>query len=535
MSSKPGYRGLLPLLAVAVALVVGIALGTFILQDTQGAETAFSDQLIQSGKGQPLVLDQEISLADGFTKVAKTVGPAVVNVRTRGVVEQASLGPESEDFFERFFGRPLPIPEEREVRGLGSGVIVDSDGYIITNSHVLGQADTIEVKLEDGSSFEAEVVGQDELTDIAVLKIDANRALPFVKVGDTATMEVGDWVLAVGSPFGFEQTVTAGIISATHRQVDPRIGTNPFGDYIQTDASINPGNSGGPLVNMKGEVIGINSWISTRSGQSAGVGFAIPSDVFINSYNQLRTNGYVERGWLGISMNLFPMTPEMAEYFGVAGDDASGIKDGDGVIVTDLINESGDPGKDGPAYQAGIRPGDVIVRIDGHEIENDFDLRSAVANTQPGKRVEVTVVRKGEVLNLEVALAERRLEQRLQQGQEESLSFEEPRQPEKRKQEIGLSFKTLTPSDAEQLGIEEGAAVLVEDVAAGSRAAEAGLAPGHLITHVNGQSVESADNFKEIIESMSSGSGVVLRVVVPPSPRNRNARSSIYYTSFVKP
>lgn len=532
MFKERGNSRLFPVLAMAVALLVGIVLGTFVLQDSKGAElAAFSDQLIQSGKGKPLVLEEEAGLADGFKKVARTVGPAVVNIRTRGVVQQSLPQlPEGNDFLERFFGRPLP--EEREVRGLGSGVIVDSDGYIITNHHLIDRADTIDVKLHDGSVFQAEVIGSDELTDIAVLRMDAGRSLPFVEVGDSGGMEVGDWVLAIGSPFGFEQTVTAGIISATHREVDPRIGSNPFGDYIQTDASINPGNSGGPLVNMKGQVIGINSWISTRSGQSAGVGFAIPSDVFINSYNQLRTHGYVERGWLGIRMNLFSMTPEMAEYFGVAGDDPSGIKDGDGVIVTGLINEAGEPGQEGPAYKAGIRPEDVIVQIDGREIESDFDLRSAIANTPPGKTVRVTVVRKGRVLEFDVALAERQLE-RQQQAEGGSLSFE-ARPKEQKEKKIGLVFGTLAARDAEQLGIE-GSAVVVEDVEPGSRAAEASLAPGHVIMEVNGTRVESADQFKRVIDEMNSGAAVVLRVIAPPSPRARNAQANIYYTSFRKP
>ncbi len=524
----------MPFLAIALTLAVGIGIGTIV---SDGVFSAEVQELRVSGGGEPLVMDEEAGLLNGFKRVAETVEPAVVNISTTAVVRQRAAvppggdtpGPFGDDFWERFFG-PM-VPQERALRSLGSGVIVDSDGYVLTNNHVIARADKIEVKLADGSTHIARVIGQDPESDIAVLKIDAGSPLPFAKVGDTSRMEVGDWVLAIGSPFGFDQTVTAGIISATHRVVDPRlIGTNPFGDYVQTDASINPGNSGGPLVNMRGEVIGINTWISTTSGQSAGVGFAIPSGVFVNAYNQLVTTGEIERGWLGVSMNQIPLTPELAEFFGVAGGNPP-AKDGDGVLVTETVNERGEPSASGPAYEAGIRAEDVIVQIGGREIEGLFDLRSAVASTPPGETVPVTVVRKGQVLTFDIELAKRTFG--LQRPEEdESLSFEE-RHERDRPREIGLEFHTLLPREAEQLGIEA-QGVLIDSVGPASRADEAGLRQNQVITHVNGEAVTSGQEFKNKIESLSSGAAVVLRGIDPGDPRNPEDEQ-IFYTSFVKP
>jgi len=338
---------------------------------------------------------------------------------------------------------------------------------------------------------------------------------------------VGDWVLAIGNPFGVGRTVTSGIVSATGRVLP---GSTVFGDYIQTDAAINPGNSGGPLVNMRGEVIGINTLILTRSGGSQGVGFSIPSSVFINSYNQIVTKGKIERGWLGVSMNTYPLTAEMTEFFGLSGDDPEGVKDGDGVLITQLIDEKGDPAETGPAYLAGIRAEDVIVKFGDREIESLPDLRVAVANTPPGKTVPVAVVRKGEVLNLTVTLAERTYDQR-EQAENEGLSFEQQRK-EEREKEIGLEFETLSAQDAERLNVGDERGVLIREVAPGSLADESGLGPSQVITHVNGVAVTTAQNLYDTINTMSSGSGIVLRVIWP-SPQER--RVNIAYTSFKKP
>ncbi len=528
-------------------LALGITIGSIVSNGVDGSEKPVGAQeLVMQGEGAPVTIEEQVTLNQGFAGIAKTVEPAVVHIYTQSIVESPSRRGSNEqfreffgdDFFERFFGGPGgdPNPAPQKRAGLGSGVIVDSKGYILTNYHVLAignqsrnssLAEKIEVQTKGGKTYSATVVGVDRETDLAVLKIEADQPLPFLKVGDSTRMNVGDWVLAIGSPFGFEQTLTAGIISATKRVIP----TSTFGDYIQTDAAINPGNSGGPLVNMNGEVIGINTFISTTSGSFAGIGFAIPSETFVSSYNQLVTEGTIKRGWLGISMNSLDMTPEMAEFFGVAGDDPDGIKNGDGVIVTDLIDESGEPAETGPAAEAGIREGDVIVKFGNREISALWDLRSAAANTPPGKEVPVVLVRKGEVIETNVTLAERTLEQQEREAGQ-GLSFDEEEEKTEPK-EIGLEFQTLNDRAARQLGLEGVKGVQVISVTPGSLADDAGLQPKIMvITEVNGEKVENAQAFKEMVDKAKSGDGIILRILVGnPS----GARTSAAYTSFVKP
>ena len=543
LTSKQGIT----FLALFITLLLGITIGTLVsdrVLSAQENEEPVALLKIQ-GEGLPLLLDETDSLGKGFALVAKTVEPAVVNISTTAIIRtntpQERGTPEDlrdffgEDFWERFFG-PM-APQERKTTSLGSGVIVDSSGYVLTNYHVVAPsatrqgsrriADKIEVKLSTGETYLARIVGGDPESDLGVLKISAPDPLPFAKVGDTSKMQVGDWVLAIGNPFGVGQTVTSGIVSATGRVIPT---ATIFGDYIQTDAAINPGNSGGPLVNVRGEVIGINTFILTRSGGSQGVGFSIPSSVFINSYNQLVTKGKIERGWLGVTMNSYPLSEELSEFFGVAGNDPTGIRDGDGVLITQLIDEKGSPAETGPAYLAGMRAEDVIVKFGDRETEITFDVRVAVANTPPGEVVPVTVVRKGEVLNLTVTLAERTLD-RQEQSEDTGLSFEQQRE-EERDKEIGLEFETLSARDAESLNIEDERGVLIRDVAPGSLADEAGLSPTQVITHVNGVSVSTAQQLYDQINSMDSGAGVVLRVIwLTPQDRRLN----IGYAAFTKP
>ncbi|MDA2938685.1 trypsin-like peptidase domain-containing protein, partial [Acidobacteria bacterium AH-259-A15] len=527
-------------LALFITLLLGIAIGTLVPERVMSAEQTTKVALLETeGEGSPLVLAEAANLAEGFARVAKTVEPAVVNISTTAVVRtnvpQRREGPEDlrkffgDDFWERFFG-PM-IPPEQKATSLGSGVIVDSKGYILTNYHVVTPpptqrgvrqiTDKIKVTLQNGDTYVARVLGEDPESDLAVLKISASKPLPFAKVGDTSKMQVGEWVLAVGNPFGVGQTVTSGIVSATGRVVR---GTTIFGDYIQTDAAINPGNSGGPLVNMRGEVIGINTLIFTRSGGSQGVGFAIPSSVFVNSYNQIVTTGKIERGWLGVSMNTYPMNEGIAKFFGVAGNDPEGIKDGDGVLVVQVIDENGDPAESGPAYEAGVRAEDVIVKFGDREIETRYDLRFSVANTPSGEEVPFTVVRRGKVLQLNVTLAERTIERR-ERAESEGLSFEE-RKEEEREKEIGLVFETLSARDAERLGLDNERGVLIRNVIAGSLADEARLEPNQVITNVNGDPVRTATDLYEKINSMASGTSVVLRLVWP-----QDGHKGVGYTS----
>jgi serine protease Do len=537
-------RSGLTFLVLLVTMALGIAIGTIVSDGVFSAEQSKAAQLRISADAEPLVAGEVLTLQESFRKVADVIEPAVVNISTRTVVEVSRRSPHPEQFreffgddlWERFFGGPEGGPSRQSRSSLGSGVIVDPSGYILSNHHVVAPvssrsgrriADKIEVQLQSGETYRAEVVGIDPESDLAVLKINAGKPLPAAKIGDSSKLRVGDWVMAVGSPFGFSQTVTAGIVSATKRVVPD---TQSFTDYIQTDAAINPGNSGGPLVNMRGEVIGINTFITTNTGQFAGIGFAIPSSVFVDSYNQLISGGKIQRGWLGVSMNTFPMTPELAKFFGVAGDDPEGIKDGDGVIVTQLIDEKGDPSTTGPAARAGIKEEDVIVKFGDREIEDLWGLRTAVASTPPGKKVPVVVVRKGEVIRTEVELAERTLEER-QRSEAQGFSFEEEEPPPKPK-EIGLEFQTLSSRDASQLRIEGETGVLILSVTPGSLAEDAGLVPRVVVTHVNGKRVTTASEFKDAVTSVPSGEGVVLRIVIPPGQANQK---SVAYTAFVKP
>jgi serine protease Do len=543
LTSKKGIT----FLALFITLLLGITIGTIISDNVSSAQEENQVQLLQvRGDGSPLLLDGTGSLAEGFARVADTIEPAVVNIsttaviRTRGRQGEGAQGNPGDffgdDFWQRFFEQPNQ-PQERKATSLGTGVIVDSDGYVLTNYHVVAPpttqqgtqriADKIEVKLHTGETYVARVIGGDPESDLGVLKINTPKPLPFAQVGDTSKMKVGDWVLALGNPFGVGQTVTSGIVSATGRVIP---GSSIFGDYIQTDAAINPGNSGGPLVNMKGEVVGINTFIFTRSGGSQGVGFAIPSSVFINSYNQIVTNGKIERGWLGVQMNTYELTDAMGDFFGVNGNDSTGIKDGDGVLITELIDEKGEPAQTGPAYMAGVRAEDIIVKFGDREIESTYDLRVAVANTPPSKQVPVVVVRQGEVKSLTVTLAERTIE-RNERGESEGLSFEERREKERDK-EIGLEFETLSRRDAESLNLDLNGGVLIREVAPGSLADEANLTAPQVITHVNGSRVTTAQELYDNIASLPSDAGIVLRVVWQ-IPQSR--QMSIAYTSFIKP
>jgi len=548
MSSIKDYltgRGAI-LASLLFTMALGITIGSIVSNGVDGAEKPAAQELVMQGEGAPVTIKEQLSLQEGFSGLAKAVEPAVVHIYTQSIVKTQSRGSNEQfreffgdDFFNRFFGpqgQGDSGPALQKRAGLGSGVIVDSEGYIITNYHVIAIgsrggsssiAEKIEVQLKSGKDYAAKVVGVDRETDLAVLKIEDSKPFPHLKIGDSTKMNVGDWVLAIGSPFGFEQTLTAGIISATKRVV-PTTGT--FDDYIQTDAAINPGNSGGPLVNTKGEVVGINTFISTTSGSFAGIGFAIPSKTFVASYNQLVTEGTIKRGWLGISMNSLEMTPEMAEFFGVSGNDPEGIKDGNGVIVTQLIDETGEQADTGPAAKAGIKDGDVIVKFGDRDITELWDLRNAAANTPPGKEVPVVLVRKGEVIKTSVTLAERTLEKNLREA-DQGLSFEEEEE-ETPPKEIGIEFQTLNPRNAKQMGIEDAKGVLIISVTPGSLADDAGVSKGMVITQVNGNDIEDAQSFKEMVDKSDSGEGIILKMLVANPSGGLN---SYLYTSFVKP
>ena len=379
---KPGKR-LISFFMVLFVLTLGIGIGTLVSYRV-GAVAPGDSQLRVQGDGKPLVGGAALALSQAFEEVARLVEPAVVNINTEVVVKRQTKKRETperedpmEDFFRRFFNNPN-LPDNYTRQSLGSGVIVDPKGYIITNSHVVEGATKIKVSLKEGQQYTAQIIAADSLSDIAVIKIEGTKEFPFAKIGNAKALKVGDWVLAIGSPFGLEQTVTAGIISATGR-VFPDATTAStmamlFNDYLQTDAAINPGNSGGPLVNMNGEVVGINTFIQTTGRSNAGVGFRCSRSHLCQrlqpDHGQRESDPRLHRSQ---HEHPFTFTPAMAQFFGV--------KQGAGVLITGLSDDTGKVADRGPAAQAGMKPEDVVVEFDGKKILSVKDLRLAVANT----------------------------------------------------------------------------------------------------------------------------------------------------------
>jgi len=422
-----------------------------------------------------------------FADLAEKLGPTVVNIYTTQVVK-APRSPhefffnnpqEVPEMFRRFFNVPTPNEQEQHPRemkrtSLGSGVIISKDGYIITNNHVVDNADSINVRLTNFEEYDAKIIGRDPKTDIALIKIEPKNSLPTNEMGDSDSLRVGDWVMAIGNPFGFEQTVTAGIVSGKGRS----LGSGPYENFIQTDASINPGNSGGPLYDMNGKMVGINTAIYSRSGGNIGIGFAIPVNMAKNVVEQLKASGSVVRGWLGVMIQ--PVTPELAAQFK--------LDRPIGALVGEVSAGS-------PAERAGIKPGDVIVEFDGKEISQMSMLPNLVAQTRVGSKVDVALIRKGVKKKVSVTIA--KLE-------EERLAME--RQPPGLSKEMGLTIQDLTPEIAASLGIEDKDGVLVTDVEPASPAGEAGLRRGDLILEVNQEPVKDVQSFIKKIKGIKTKS-----------------------------
>jgi serine protease Do len=430
----------------------------------------------------PPVSPEVDRLSSAFREAAKRVKPAVVAVTT-------SFGDMGDDFMQRFFGqapggRPSGKAPTRKFQrqGLGSGVIVDPDGYILTNNHVVDEAQEISVHLADGREFKAKVVGADPPTDIAVIKIKAEN-LPVAQLGDSDKAEVGDWVIAIGAPFGLEATVTAGIISATGRS---NVGIADYEQFLQTDASINPGNSGGPLVNMRGQVIGINTAIASRGGGNAGVGFAVPTSLAREVMKRIRETGHVTRGWLGVGIQR--LTAELAE--------SMKLKAGQGVLVSQII-------EGGPADKAGIKAGDVIIEFAGKPVKTPGELMDTVAWTAPGTKAEIVVLRDGKKHTYKMTIEKR-------PDQLESLAAA-PGAPAYIK-DLGIEVSNVTSDAARQFGFKPGQGVLVTDVDSGGIGAMAGLRPGMLITQVVDQKVTSVSELREAIAKADSANGIRMLV-----------------------
>jgi serine protease Do len=450
------------MVALAIGLIVGLGAG--LLGTTLAGPTAGTAPLA------PATPTAQTPLTTGtFAKLAEGVKPAVINVNTETKARGGRTPLEEfygEDFYRRFFG---DAPERLPRRGLGSGVIIDPSGVALTNAHVVDGATQVEVVTLDGSTYKAKVVGLDKKTDLAVLKLDGTtKTFPYLPLGDSNETKVGDWVIAVGSPFGLQATVTSGIISAKARH----LGAGPYDDFLQTDAAINPGNSGGPLVNVRGEVIGINTAI-VRGG--SGIGFAIPSNLAKRISSELITTGTITRGWLGVALQ--PLTTDLATSFAV--------KDKKGALVSDVVPE-------GPAARAGVKPGDVVLSFGDTKIETPADLARAVGQARPGDRAKLTVWRERAEKTLTITLAQAPTERQAAR--------------------LGLEVRPVTPEVASELGLRSTEGVVVAGVDEDSAAAAAGIQRGDVIKEVNRHPIKTPADFERLTAGGKPGESLTLRL-----------------------
>jgi serine protease Do len=422
-------------------------------------------------------------LSTAIIRVAKDNIPAVVHIEvTRSQdVRRPAMPFESDPFF-RFFQDPQQTPRKfkREMRGLGTGMITDAQGHILTNNHVVGGASKVQVLLADGSRFEARVVGTDPKTDLAVVRIDAGKTLPHVRFGDSDAVEVGEWVVAIGHPRGLDQTVTTGIISAKHRRgiTDP----SGYQDFLQTDAAINPGNSGGPLLNLRGEVVGVNAAIASTSGGFEGIGFAIPSNMATYITRELIAKGKVERGWLGVSVQ--DLTHDLSKTMG--------IETTRGALISEVHKAS-------PAEKAGLRQGDVVVAYNGREIRDASQLRNEAAASPIGREVKVTILREGK--RREVPVRIESLDGRVQAS---ALPIQE---------RLGVTVRTPSSREASRLKLRPGQGVIITRVDPGGPGAKAGLEPGDVILEVNEKPLANAQDLSGALALVKPGEEILASIV----------------------
>lgn len=496
--------------SIVATLALGILIGTVVSYGVKGKE----GQKSSSSDATPLSVPSPKQMSSAFSQIAKQLGPSVVNINTESTIksphrrrggqspdDQDNSGGGMDDFFNRFFGgqgggqggQGSPFGGDGSIRerSLGSGVIVDPKGYIVTNRHVVEKADRIRVRLQDdppGVQHDAKVIGEDQETDLAVIKIDMDRPVPSAKLGNSDSMEVGVWVLAIGSPFGQVGTVTAGIVSAKGRDIVPG---RQFQTFIQTDAAINPGNSGGPLVNMDGEVIGINTAILSETNAYAGVGFSLPSNTVAQVYNQLIGPDHrVARGSIGIMFDSVE-NPAITRVYGA----------GSGVTVSSVVAGS-------PADQAGLKVGDTITTVDGHKVTKGAELVADIASRKPGAKVELGFLRNGKQQNTTVTIADRAklFASRLNDDD----SGNDDSTPKQSK--FGVTVRKLTPEMADRLDMPAGKGVIVQDVKSGSFAEDINLGRGDVILEVNKQPVNSEEDFAKVESSLKSGQDVVFLV-----------------------
>jgi len=497
---------LLSFTLVLFTLAIGVVIGTLINTGVKAAK----DNTAAPGAA-PLTIPNAVQLQSAFAAIAKRVEPSVVNIATtylpktpvqgrngNGQQDEGDQGDQGgmEDFFQRFFNNPfggtVPMFPQHKGYALGSGVVVDKAGYIITNNHVVDKADRIQVKfVNDTTEYDAKVVGVDAPTDLAVIRVEGKTNLVPARIGNSDAVQVGDWAMAIGSPFGFQATVTLGIISAKERDVDP---TQQFQHFLQTDAAINPGNSGGPLLNINGEVIGINTAIASRSGGYQGIGFALPMNQAVKVYNQIIKTGKVIRGSIGVKFT--PSESAKAE----ALLKANGAKEG--VFIEQVA-----PG--GPADKAGIKAEDIIVAVNGQPIANGSQLIERVTGTPVGKTLSVTVLRAGKKMDFNVVVADlaRVFPEQFGNG-----SPEEANPSEGTQARFGITIENLSDARRENLGIKQHG-VLISSVESSSFADDIGMQRGDVIVEINRQPVSNVEDVKRIQSTLKPGDAVAFRIL----------------------
>jgi serine protease Do len=497
---------------ILFTLSIGILIGTLV-----NTGVTAKDQAAPGAK--PLVVPNPVQLQNAFAQLAKQLEPSVVHISTtyeakqsqvRGKTRQAPQGQAEEgdemgDLFGRFFGFRGPEDTPRGYRrgaATGSGVIIDPNGYILTNNHVIDKADRIQVTLfNETTKHDAKLIGADKDTDLAVIKIDAKQALPAAKIGNSDGIQVGDWAVAIGSPFGLQATVTVGIISARERDLGGR--DYQFQRFLQTDAAINPGNSGGPLININGEVIGINTAIASGTGGYQGIGFALPSNTAAKVYNSIIKHGKVTRGAIGVEFK--DNAPELLQVYGAK----------EGVFVEKVT-----PGM--PAEKAGLRAEDVIVAVDGKPIKNGQDLVGRISDMEVGSSVNVTVLRDKAKKDVKVTVGDRTAVVDAGVSPQRGAEGEKP---EPIPAKFGMSLQNLTQARKDAIGLKESGGVQISDIEPGSFADDVGLLPNDVIVSINRQPLGSVDDVKKIQGSLKSGDAVAFRVMRANGPLSRGGRT----------
>jgi serine protease Do len=488
------------IVAVLAIVAVALACGADNRAEAGAPAKASTPPLFTEAVAATTPTPAEIPQLPSLAPIIERLKPAVVNISTTTAQKNPHRGQRGpgqgqpfDDFFERYFGRPGPDEgEEFRGHGLGSGFLISTEGYILTNNHVIENATDIKVRLSDDRVLSAKVVGRDPATDVALIQLNnPPKSLPVAVLGDSDALRQGDFVLALGSPFGLLETATLGIVSAKNRsRINPGSPGGTYDDYIQTDSAINPGNSGGPLYNLRGEVVGINTAIvSPQIGQ--GIGFAVPINLAKSLLPQLREKGKVVRGYLGVSVG--ELTSELTDAFGLP-------KDTKGALVQQVVPKT-------PAAKGGVQEGDVIVALNGKPVATPSEVTRAVAMIPPGEKVNMTVLRKGQKKDLSFAVGTRPDEQAVATGEQE-----EPEQGGGKSPKLGVTLQPLTADIARQLGISGGQGVIVTDVAPGGPAEEAGLQRGDVIVSVNQQPVTAPDQVAAVVGKLKAGEKVLLRV-----------------------